>query len=256
MDPCAERLGRDVLPHCENHQHPTRCCATLQRPVGCSPHWAHAFSVHASRARTRYRCDERRAGVASDSATTWCDECRYAPCEGVAWRGEMTPACADAMMRHCGDSSDEECVWWRAALATCGDATPKWRECSTRVRGLETSVVDVARTNRQAARFRVVRLSAEAWEFTETFGCGAHACVPVIAARVDSNSTDLLARAAFGYADVPLATVTTAELVHCWVSLGLVVLVALVLLLVDAEVVRHRHRRNHSSWLADCLRAL
>ena len=218
MDPCAAQLGAEVLPHCEAAQHAPQCCASLRRPAGCAPAWAHAFDVHAARARVRFGCADEGA---------WCDECRHAECETLAWKGEMTPPCAAAVRARC--ASPEECRSAARVASVCGDRTPRWRDCAARVRARETSLAEIAAANRSAARFGIVRLSPEAWEFTETFGCGAHPCVAVVATRAG------LARAAFAQTSQPLALADRPTVAAAVANVVIIVLLACTLAILDGS---------------------
>lgn len=230
LDACAAQLGR-VVPHCETHHHHRKCCASLRRPSGCSSEWAHAFDVHAARAQLRFRC-----AVEAE----WCDECRFSTCESVAWNGEMTPACALSLRTFCA-SADEtaaalSCGWWVRSLAVCGDATPRWRECSMRVRAAQQSMVDVAFRKRNDVRYGVVNLTRQEWDFTERFGCGQFRCVPTVAVLADASSTGavVVARAAFRYADVPL-TVAPLSTDQALAVASLVVMVMVAVLFAGVD---------------------
>lgn len=256
MDPCAAQLGKVVLPHCEHHHHPRRCCESLQRPVGCDPRWTHAFDIHAARAWINYGCAANGNGQSQTQTTQsqvsvdWCDECRYLACDSVAWHGVMTPACAHAMMSHCGVSDTEECVFWRTALNTCGQDSPKWRECSMRVRATQHSMVDDARRKRDSARFQVVQMTKEAWEFTQTFGCGPRRCVPLIASLVNDSST-VVARAAFGHADVAWTVAPQQDVNRAAASVVLLLVVAIAMTVVDFVT-----GRSKPNVLVRCIREL
>lgn len=167
-------------------------------------------------------------------AAEWCDECRFATCEGVAWNSEMTPSCASSLRTFCGSQNANQnpnCEWWIRSLSVCGDSTPKWKECSTRIRAQQNTLVDSAFQKRNNVRYGVVNLTKQEWEFTETFGCGSMACVPTVAVQINNQ---IVARAAFGYVDIPLTTAPlTPDKTMAIVSVVVIVFVVIIFAAVD-----------------------